>query len=306
MNARVNAIRYEGPGYLALNVTNLAKSADFYEHAVGLQRAGETPEGEILFQCSDKHHDLLLAQAPEAGFKRMSWIMESEAALEAAFAHFAELGIIPRRLSPAQADALGLSRSAFRIQEPHSKAVMEFSAFMQPAAKPFRPTSTKIQRLGHVVIGVENLAEAEKFYLEDMNFRVSDRIDGAVTHLRCFPNKWHHTFGLGGTKANKFHHVNFMVTEIDDIGKAVNRMRAKGVPIVYGPGRHPQSGSMYLYFIDPDGLWVEYSFGMEEFTEVDPRSPRKMALTPENMDAWGGPPPDARYPHKGIIDAAAP
>ena len=46
-----------------------------------------------------------------------------------------------------------------------------------------------------------------------------------------------------------------------------DRLRKAEVPIVYGPGRHPPSGSFFLYFLDPDGMTLEYSHGMEEFPE---------------------------------------
>jgi 2,3-dihydroxy-p-cumate/2,3-dihydroxybenzoate 3,4-dioxygenase len=48
------------------------------------------------------------------------------------------------------------------------------------------------------------------------------------------------------------------------------RMKKKQVPIVFGPGRHPPSGSVFLYFLEPDGMTLEYSFGMEEFPEREP------------------------------------
>jgi 2,3-dihydroxy-p-cumate/2,3-dihydroxybenzoate 3,4-dioxygenase len=31
---------------------------------------------------------------------------------------------------------------------------------------------------------------------------------------------------------------------------------------------------MFLGYLDPDGLTIEYTFGMEEFPEVEPRAPR--------------------------------
>ena len=58
-----------------------------------------------------------------------------------------------------------------------------------------------------------------------------------------------------------------MVTDIDDVGGAMNRMKAANVPIVFGPGRHLPSTSIFLYFLDPDGNTTEYSFGMELFEE---------------------------------------
>ena len=71
------------------------------------------------------------------------------------------------------------------------------------------------------------------------------------------------------------HHVNFMVTEVDDIGRGISRFNKAQVPIVNGPGRHPPSGSMFLYYLDPDGMTVEYSFGMEEFPAEGARKPTR-------------------------------
>ena len=67
-------------------------------------------------------------------------------------------------------------------------------------------------------------------------------------------------------------------------------MRKNGVPIVYGPGRHDISNSIFLYYLDPDRLTAEYSFGMEEFPEVAAREPRRLPLRPEILDSWGGEP----------------
>ena len=108
--------------------------------------------------------------------------------------------------------------------------------------------------------------------------------------------------GIGGEamqaqgldKANTLHHINFMVTDIDDIGKAMNRLKAADVPIVFGPGRHLPSTSIFLYFLDPDGNTMEFSFGMELFGESDGRGPRELQHKPEVMDIWGGR-PDPRF-----------
>ena len=64
-------------------------------------------------------------------------------------------------------------------------------------------------------------------------------------------------------------------------------MKVTALPIVRGPGRHPPSGSVFLYVLDPDGLTVEYSYGMEEFPEQDARVHRVLPLAPESIDTWG-------------------
>ncbi|MFI4974142.1 MAG: VOC family protein [Caulobacterales bacterium] len=302
MTSNVQAIRYAQLGYVALNVSDLARSAAYYEKIVGLTPVGGVEAGRAFFRCSAKHHDILLCQSSVPGLKRIGWEMQSPRARQAAFDHFAELGLEPQPVRADEAAGLAISGDAFRIREPSSGVVFEFYSSMTPASGPFIPTQAKIQRLGHVVVAVKDLPAAERFCLEEMNFRASDRIKGAVTFLRCFPNPFHHSMGLSQARANGFHHVNFMVTEVDDIGKAMWRMKKNNVPVTFGPGRHPPSDSMFFYFADPDGMWVEYSFGMEEFPETDAREPRLMPLGLESIDYWGAT-PDPNHPQRGEIES---
>jgi 2,3-dihydroxy-p-cumate/2,3-dihydroxybenzoate 3,4-dioxygenase len=172
---------------------------------------------------------------------------------------------------------------------------------MEQAAEPFVATVSKIERLGHVVVGAADPAATISFFTEHLNFRVSDSVGEMVTFMRCFPNPLHHSFAIGAASENRLHHVNFMVTDMDDIGSGNNRLKRAGVPIVYGPGRHPPSGSVFLYFLDPDGMTFEYSYGMEEFPELDPRQSRRLEPSFESFDFWGGDAPDARFAKVGRI-----
>jgi 2,3-dihydroxy-p-cumate/2,3-dihydroxybenzoate 3,4-dioxygenase len=80
----------------------------------------------------------------------------------------------------------------------------------------------------------------------------------------------------------------------------MNRMKKADVPIVFGPGRHLPSGSIFLYFLDPDGMTAEYSFGMEEFEPEGAREPRVLDPTAEVLDTWGSV-PDPRFGQQGAI-----
>jgi len=282
--------RYRRLGYVALNVTSLARSRSFYQDLLGLQDAGQSATGEQLYRCTSRHHDVILREAPQAGLARIAWQMESAHDLQAIRHHLqGPLGLVIHDVPPADCAKLGLGE-AFRVTEPNTGATFEYFSEMTDAATPFEPTVTCIARLGHVVLQTATHAETERFFREALNFRVSDRIEGAVTFMRCFPNPLHHSFGLSNGKVNGLHHVNFMVTDIDDIGRALYRMKAADVPIVFGPGRHPPSESIFLYFLDPDGMTVEYSFGMEEFPEDAPREPRLLPMSLKSIDSWGAVP----------------
>ena len=296
----IDDIRYRRIGYVALTVTDLEKSRHFYETLVGL-KMDEEPDGECAFlRCSDRHHDLVLYRGPEPAMKRVGWQMESEKALDAVRAHFGELGIECVAVDVEERSRLGIGE-AFRVTEPTTGATFEFYCHMDAAPGPYEQTHTKIARLGHLVLSSPDRAATEKFLMEEMNFRVSDRIKGMVTFMRCFPNPYHHSFGVGSAKTAGLNHVNFMVTEMADVGKANNRMKKAGVPIVYGIGKHPPSESVFIYFLDPDGMTVEYSYGMEEFPEEAPRTPRELPASLESIDYWEGV-PDPRMAKVGILE----
>ena len=293
--------RYRRLAYVALNVTDHARSDRFYRDMLGLQAAGCAGDGEYLYRCSAHHHDVILHEAPLAGLRRVAWEMESAADLARMRGHFTALGIAVHTMDDDYCKALGLPE-AFQITEPNTGATFEYCGTMVDATTPYTPTVTHIVRVGHVVLGTDSYDDTERFFIDALNYRVSDRIDGAVTFMRCFPNPLHHSLGLSKSDTKHLHHVNFMVTDIDDIGKAMYRARKLDVPVVFGPGRHPPSESIFFYFLDPDGMTLEYSFGMEEFPETDPRPPRRLPLALESIDYWGAM-PQAEFGKGGPIEA---
>ena len=281
--------RYAKLGYVAINVTDIARSRHFYETLWGLTVSGTGPDGEVFLRCSTDHHNIILYPAERVGLRRIGWQMESEDDVDRIVALADDLGLSPRAVPQAELAVLHHERS-YRFVEPHTLATFEFYA-RQTGNHDYTPTVANIQRLGHVVLMTDRYEEAVSFFLDTLNFRSSDMIGSRVTFMRCFPNPFHHSFGLGNGTMNGLHHINFMVSEIDDIGKAIWRFQNNQVEVVFGPGRHPPSNSVFIYANDPDGLTVEYSFGMEEFPEDGARPPRMLPMAPSSSDTWGAPPP---------------
>lgn len=296
----VDDIRYVRLGYVALNVTDLDRSRHFYEKLVGLTVDAPDNGERLYLRCSDQHHDIALYKSAEPGLKRTGWEMESKSALNALRSHLSNLGLKIFAVPAEEALDLGIDEG-FRISEPTTGATFEFYVGMARAQSPYVTTHTKIARLGHAVLVSTDRPATEKWILENLNFRCSDRIDGAITFMRCFPNPYHHSFGVAAGPKVLLNHVNFMVSEMADVGKANNRMKANNVPIVFGIGKHPPSESVFLYFLDPDGITIEYSFGMEEFPEADARDPRNLPASLESLDYWGGV-PDPRSGSIGAVE----
>ena len=294
-------LRFARLGYCRLRCTDLARSMAFYRDLMGLTVAAQDGATAWL-RCSDKPYDLILDGGTSPGLAAIGFEVESGADLDTAHTIAERLGLNPRWADGTDCAAMQVRRS-LRLTEPVTGVELDFyigQAVNQPVSLPL----TQIARLGHVVMNVADLSAAHDFWVGQLGFAVSDRVEGLAEWLRCWPNPLHHSLALlqaqGG--ANTLHHINFMVTDIDDIGKAMNRLKAADVPIVFGPGRHLPSTSIFLYFLDPDGNSMEFSFGMELFEEHGAREARELEHKPEVMDIWGGK-PDPRFGKSSAVIA---
>jgi 2,3-dihydroxy-p-cumate/2,3-dihydroxybenzoate 3,4-dioxygenase len=281
-------VRYQRLGRVELNVRDLERSRGFYKDIVGLQSVGDLVDGSAVFRCGSDDCTVVLHEATDAGFRSMAIMLEDEAAAEVLQTRLRRHDIAFEEVSNDECTRRGLARIV-RMAEPNMSAAIEFCLPTNSSTTShFVPTVAKIQRLGHVVFGTPRYSETVSFMQEVLGFAPSDDIEGVISFMRPPPNPYHHGVGVGRGPHHGLHHVNFMVSEIDDIGTAINRFKRHDVPIVFGPGRHIASNSVFLYFLDPDGLTLEYSYGMEEFAEHSPRPPRTLPPVPQSIDSWGG------------------
>ncbi|WP_394232337.1 VOC family protein [Niallia oryzisoli] len=283
-------IRYKKLGYVVLSVTDLNKSTDFYENVVGMQfveRENET----VYLRSSRDHHNLILEQGPEAGLKRVAFELEKASQFQGVFDYLTEQGLNPVELSVKETQSLAQGRT-LRFKDPIIGVTYEFYVEMMQMGLPFVPKDAKITRFLHVVYDTNRFDELLDFYTNTLNFRISDTSgrETAWAWLRAFPTPYHHNLAITKGPENKLNHLAYQAETIDDIGKQVNRLNDQNVPILFGPGRHHPSGSIFLYFADPDGLTLEYSQGMEEFPEEGAREPRRLEPSKETIDEWGGSP----------------
>lgn len=294
----VKRIRYEELGYVCLNVSDLDQSVAFYVDIVGLNlisRSGDT----AYFGLSDDRVRVALTQGT-SGFKRVGWKLENEESFGIAAERFERSALGMEVVSDEECELFGNAR-AFRIRQPHTGATFEFCLPDRARAYKRFQRKTAIERLGHVALAAPDFDGFESWMNEVCNFEVSDRVGGRSSLMRCPPNPFHHSFGVAFGQTPRFHHLNFMVRSLDDVGQAYNRMKAHGARVVFGPGRHPTSNSVFLYFLDPDDLTLEFSQGMELFPEGVGRLPREMPNRLESLDAWGGK-PSAGYASTGVIE----
>jgi 2,3-dihydroxy-p-cumate/2,3-dihydroxybenzoate 3,4-dioxygenase len=293
-------IRYQKLGYVGINVTDIERARPFYENIVGLQFVDTASDGSVRYRCSGDYYNVVLHPSPHPGFRYVGLMLQDDQQYETLRTRLEARGIPYEKISSEECGQRRLE-SGWRISEPHLQAAFEFYRPLPGDQRVcFTPSVTRIQRIGHVVLATPQYEQTLAFLRDVLNFAESDEIERTIAFFRLFPNPYHHGIGVGSASRNILHHVNFMVSEIDDVGAALNRFKKNDVPIVFGPGRHIASNSIFLYYLDPDGMTLEYSFGMEEFPELDPRAPRTLPPRPESLDSWGGV-RDSRMSTVGVV-----
>ncbi len=279
-------IRYNKLGYVGLNVTDLMRARDWYTLMLGLQFNGTGESGELFFRSGVEHHSLVLHAATTPGLKRVGWELESDAQFDVLAHELGRHGIAWRELDAKECRAIHIDR-VLRIVDPVTGLSIDFyGGGMQTMDTPFVPSVTKLQSICHVGIGTPHYTDAIDFYERVLNFKTSDEIDGRIRLMRCFPNPLHHSLAIANTSRNCLHHINFMVDDDLDLTQARSRFGANGVPMVWD-GFHPPSANTFLFFLDPDGLSIEFGHGMEMFPEHGARAHRVFPPKPESFDSTG-------------------
>ncbi|BEP14867.1 hypothetical protein acdb102_31780 [Acidothermaceae bacterium B102] len=272
--------------YVRSGTSDLDASVRFATEIVGLELAAPTEIGVAHLRADSRHHCLALVEGPS--------------------------GVIASGFSVADADALALAeteleRAGFSVrrgtpEEARSRRVGEFVAFDDPFGNRLelvcnQETITRpvhftrpagILEFGHLCLDAPDIYDAHRFWSTTFNARVSDWIKDKACLLRIDPV--HHKLAVFQGDRPGLCHMNFQVESIDDVFRNWHFLVEHGVEIEMGPGRHPQSTAIFLYFLGPEGFTYEYSFGVRRIEDEAAWSPR--TFDPDELgsiDMWLGP-----------------
>jgi catechol 2,3-dioxygenase-like lactoylglutathione lyase family enzyme len=128
-----------------------------------------------------------------------------------------------------------------------------------------------IGKIGHVVLNVQDVERSARFYTEVLGFQISDvypeeMVPGGMVFLRC--NTDHHGIALvGGATAPaanvELNHIAFEVGSLDDVVRARDHLRRRGVRIDF-EGRRRAGCQLAVEFRDPDNHRLEIYWGIDQ------------------------------------------
>ena len=140
-------------------------------------------------------------------------------------------------------------------------------------------------QLSHVVLNSKDAQAAERFAIETLGFKLSDRTRH-MHFVRC--NRVHHCIAYARADFSALNHVAFEMADLDGVMRGIGRMRDAGFPPVWGPGRHGPGHNVFGYFIGPHGGVIEYTAEVEEVgDDYKVGGPEDWKWPPGRTDHWG-------------------
>lgn len=116
--------------------------------------------------------------------------------------------------------------------------------------------------LGHLVMMVPDLDAGMAFYLDALGFLVSDHIEAGMSLRFLHCNSRHHTIALGAVPGMVgLHHLMLEVTNLDDVGTALDLVNERELPLAMTLGRHTNDLMTSFYVRTPSGFEIEYGTG---------------------------------------------
>jgi catechol 2,3-dioxygenase-like lactoylglutathione lyase family enzyme len=261
-----------------LHVTEAVAASSFLQEVWGLLPAGEQG-GTRFFRGSGDHPYILSlrqADAPAVG------AIEFAASAE-------EIGRLEQRVRAAGVPCSSFARldapgggSGLCVQGPEAQAYR----FVTDSTVPVMADSVDMPiQITHAVINAVDVAASERFAVDVLGFRVSDRTR-AMTFVRC--DRKHHAIAYAHAQLASLNHIAFEMRDTDAVMRGFGRMRDAGFSSVWGPGRHGPGNNVFGYFIAPFGAVIEYTAEVSEVGD-DYRvgNPQDWTWPPGRSDHWG-------------------
>lgn len=267
---------------VALTVPDLAAAEIFYTQTWGLVLA-EKSQGVAYFRGSGHDHHLL-ALHEAAGTPQLRLVTlrarSAKALEEIALAAKAAGGVVERvgaSLDPAGGNVLV-------IRDPDGRRIEIVHGDAQRANDVPIPQDQPI-RLAHAVLNSHAVEETRQFFEQALGFVLADR-----TRIMAFMNcdNDHHSIALGDTDNDALNHVAFLMPTLDAVMRGGGRLKDKGLPPQWGPGRHGPGHNAFNYFVDPFGIVIEYTAEVEQIDETyRVGRPEDWTWPPGRIDQWG-------------------
>ena len=270
-------------GYVRVASTDLDAWRTFAGRVLGLVETTGPTEGNLYYRLDEVSARFMIFPSDVDQLSCVGWEVADHNALQAAREHLSKAGVT---FEDGTADELAERRvqELLRFTDPFDNVFELFHGISyerRPAVPPYGQTFvTAEQGMGHVVLPVTDDVEALRFYRDTLGFRLRDSMSmpgdfvgkpGTKVWLRFLGvNPRHHSLAfLPMPNPSKCVHIMVEVEKLDDVGRALERVRKHKAPLSATLGRHMNDQMVSFYVRSPAGFDVE--FGTDGLTVDDQR-----------------------------------
>jgi 2,3-dihydroxy-p-cumate/2,3-dihydroxybenzoate 3,4-dioxygenase len=269
--------------YVRLGTRDVGIAVKFATRIIGLQLAGEDA-GSTYLRSDERDHTLVYTPG-EAHDHTVGFELANDA-LDAAASELENAGYKVRQGTAAECEQRRVG-AFVTFKEPTGTKIDLVVRPWHSGRRYMASRDAGITGFSHIGLYSTAPKRDEKFWTETCNARVSDWI-GPAALLRI--DSVHHKIALFPARRHGVQHINHQVQSIDDVMRAYYFLRDQGVTIRFGPGRHPTSGAVFLYFEGPDGMTFEYSTGVRLIEDEAQYKPRHFPFVEQSFCMWGARP----------------
>jgi 2,3-dihydroxybiphenyl 1,2-dioxygenase len=278
--------------YIGFTSPTAKEWTTFGPEVLGLELAPPGPDGAVRLRLDDAAYRIAVHPGAANDLAYLGWAVAGPDALADATTSLEALGITVHPGDATLAAERGVDAVAWFLDPFGFRH--ELSHGQRTASEPFTPGRamdgfvTGDGGLGHAVLFVPDLADAERFYIDVLGFRLSDRVEDGVSIRFLHCNSRHHTLAFVAVPGMVgMHHLMLEVESLDDVGAAYDIVNDRGIPVAMTLGRHTNDHMTSFYVRTPAGFEIEYGHGG---VLVDTTQPWE-DVTYDSGSRWGHKPP---------------
>jgi 3,4-dihydroxy-9,10-secoandrosta-1,3,5(10)-triene-9,17-dione 4,5-dioxygenase len=267
-------MKIRGLGYVTVLSTDLAQWQRYATEVLGMM-ASEV-QGCLQLKMDERPYRLLIEPADRDGYGACGWEVAGEADFEQAIAELQQADVQVRRASVAEINQRQVQALAcFSDPDGNRHELfwgprMDFAPFVSPLG--VSGFITGELGMGHAVLPAPSFDNCLAFYRDVMGFGLSDLMKVRFTPDPAEPEKRIHFLHCGNARHHSLAlfecpipsgcvHLMVEVQELDDVGRALDRMHTQGVKLSATLGRHVNDEMTSFYMQTPGGFDLEYGCG---------------------------------------------